>query len=121
MIIDEVIRFFLVGYQRGHAFQHEIEIIRSPSRVRGQRGRVKLFQRPYNWVRRINNVFTATQRKPSDPASAGIKNHDTDQLVQYVLMCFDVGARTEHSLFLAGKEYEANGAPRPQARSLDSS
>src|SRR6266852_5935177 len=62
MIIDQVIRSFLVGYQRGHAFQHEIEIIRAPFRVRGQRGRVKLFQRPYNWFA----ALTTSLRPPSE-------------------------------------------------------
>src|SRR2546428_13869587 len=46
LIIEQLIRFFLVRSQRGQAFQHAIEIIRSPSRVLGQPGRVTLFLGP---------------------------------------------------------------------------
>src|SRR5205809_6517252 len=70
VIVDEIIGLFLIGYQSGHAFQHEVQVIGAHGGVCGYTRSVKLLERLEQTCDRIGNVLSSTQRETRGAAGA---------------------------------------------------
>src|SRR4029078_5047947 len=75
VIVDEVIRLFLIGNKCRHTFQHEIEIVGPPRRVSCKGARVELLQGCNQRGCSIERVFASPQGEASHTSNAGIEYH----------------------------------------------
>ena len=116
VIIRQVVGLFLVGHERRHAFEHEIEIVGAEGSVVGVIVRAPGFQRLQHFAHARFDVAAATQRIPRDAADARVISDHRANFVEFGAVRLHVFERADGALFLAAEEHEANGAARQADR-----
>ena len=119
MVVLHVVGGILRGNQRRHAFQHEVDVVGTEIAVEQDLARVEGGDACQCLRQRRRDVGATGDLKAGDPTDAGIDRQHRTGPVEFGAVLFDVGARTEHALFLAAEEHEADRPPRHVAGLAD--
>src|SRR5712671_6351673 len=95
MVVLQIIRFLLIGDERRHAFQHEIEMVGAPLHIGFQFSHAKLPERSSEALGGIEHIFAAAVSKTRGLARAGIINNDSGSIIEFGAVRDGIGARSE--------------------------
>src|SRR5438477_4767912 len=116
MIIRQIVGLFLICYQRRHAFEHEVKIVRTERGVIGVIVRAPGFQRLERFSYARFDVAATTQRIPRDAADPRVVGDHRADFVELRVVRLYLLERSNRTLFLAAEVHESYWPPRHTPR-----